>query len=69
MNDTRPPLTTSEAAAYLGVSAVTVQRWIRAGKLHAVRYPGGTLRIELADVERVRRGEAVKADNPEPAAS
>ncbi|HZO69371.1 MAG TPA: helix-turn-helix domain-containing protein [Kribbellaceae bacterium] len=61
MNDTRPPLTTSEAAAYLGVSAVTVQRWIRAGKIHAVRYPGGTLRIEAAEVERIRSGESAEA--------
>lgn len=61
MNDTRPPLTTTEAAAMLGVSAVTIQRWIRAGKIAAVRYPGGTLRIELAEVERIRNGQAVEA--------
>jgi excisionase family DNA binding protein len=40
-------------ADQLGVSRVTVYRWIRAGRLPAVRVGGGAYRISPADVDRM----------------
>ena len=39
-----------EVARLFGVSAETVGRWVRAGKLRAVRTPGGQLRFRESDV-------------------
>jgi len=54
-----PPLpavicTTAEAAELLGVSRLTVYRWIKAGKLDAGKY-GGTWRIFDAEIQRMKR--------------
>jgi excisionase family DNA binding protein len=43
----------SQAAALLGVSRVSVWRWIRAGRLPAARLGHRTVRIDRADVERL----------------
>src|SRR5450755_4309432 len=44
-----------EAAIRLGLNRVTVQRWIRAGKLPAEKAAGATgYRIKGADIERLR---------------
>ena len=39
-------LTAREVAELLGVSAETVLRWVRAGKLPAIRLPSGAIRFE-----------------------
>jgi excisionase family DNA binding protein len=44
-------MTVAAVAEELDVSARTVLRWIDAGKLEAIRLPGGRLRI--AEAERV----------------
>lgn len=46
-------LTTGQAARLLSVTPDTVLKWIRAGKLPAVRTAGGHHRIAAADVERL----------------
>ena len=44
-----------EAAAKLRLNRVTVHRWIRAGRLQAVKLPGSIgYRIRGADIERIR---------------
>jgi excisionase family DNA binding protein len=42
------PLTTREVAAYCGVSAVAVWKWIRAGKLPATRTAAGHYSVDRA---------------------
>ena len=52
------PMDTTEAAAKLGVSTETVRRWVRQGRLKAIRI-GRTMVLARADVERFsipRRG-------------
>ena len=44
-------LTAREVADLLGVSTESVLRWTRAGKLPAIRLPGGALRYRDADLE------------------
>jgi excisionase family DNA binding protein len=39
-------LTAREVSELLGVSAETVLRWVRAGKLPAIRLPSGALRFD-----------------------
>ena len=46
--------TQTEAAQHLGVSEVTVWRWIRDGKLTAYRI-GREVLIEKAELEKMRR--------------
>ena len=46
-------LTHKEAAAILGVSIMTVWRWVRDGKLHAVRI-GDYTYISRSAVEKVK---------------
>jgi excisionase family DNA binding protein len=45
-------LTAAEAAERLGFSPETVLRWIRQGKLPAIRTPTGRIRIREGDLER-----------------
>jgi excisionase family DNA binding protein len=47
-------LTTREAAAQLRVNWETILRWIRAGKMPAVKLPGGALRIDPEQVDGLR---------------
>lgn len=42
-------LTVQGAANYCLVSGITVRRWIRDGRLSAIRLPSGHYRIDLAD--------------------
>ena len=54
----RPPvslLTPAEAAAVLHVDANTLARWSKAGKLSAVRTPGGHRRYLASEVARLVR--------------
>lgn len=48
-------LTMRQAAGYLAVSYWTVRNWVEAGKLRAVRLPGGgrLLRIEITELDRL----------------
>jgi 8-oxo-dGTP diphosphatase len=58
-------LTTTEAAKLLGVDRSTVTRYVRLGKLPAVRLPSGHARIRRADVDRVLRdGVDVEQERP-----
>jgi molybdopterin-binding protein len=63
-------LTLGEAAAALGVSADTLRRWERAGKLRAARDAQGRRRVSRAEVERLsktprrhRTGDSFSARN------
>ncbi|HEX2173430.1 MAG TPA: helix-turn-helix domain-containing protein, partial [Dehalococcoidia bacterium] len=49
----RDYLNISQAAALLGVSRVSIWRWIRAGHLPAARLGHRTTRIKRADLELV----------------
>jgi excisionase family DNA binding protein len=54
----RPYVTTTEVAAALGVERQTVARWIRTGKLRAIRIRVGQrsiYRIEVAEVRAFAR--------------
>ena len=44
-------LTPGEVAAQFGVSAKTVARWAKAGKVMVIHTPGGHRRYPKADVE------------------
>jgi len=46
-------LTTGEVAKRLQVSRMTVDRWIRGGKLRAIRYPSGRYKVPESEVERI----------------
>jgi molybdopterin-binding protein len=66
----RPDLTIGEAAKELGVSADTLRRWDRAGKLHTERDERNRRRVPRAEVERLRHaprrhmtGDAFSARN------
>jgi len=49
-------MTVKEAAAFLGVSDVTLRRWDRAGKLPARRHPMNDYRLYARkDLERLKR--------------
>jgi hypothetical protein len=43
---------TGEAAKLLGVSFITVKRWIYAGKIKAIKTPGGHYRIPDSEIQR-----------------
>ena len=44
-------LTAREVGEVLGVSTETVLRWVRQGKLPAIRLPGGAIRFREQEVE------------------
>ena len=50
-------LSIGEVADLFGVNVSTIRRWDDAGKLHAIRTPGGQRRFDRAEVERVLRGD------------
>jgi len=57
---TKDDLTTTEAAALLNRSEVTLRRWIVAGTL-AARRVGNRILVKRADVENLLAGEPGKA--------
>jgi excisionase family DNA binding protein len=44
-------LTAREVAERLGLSTETVLRWVRQGKLPALRLPSGTIRFQQNDLD------------------
>ena len=46
-----PLLTARDVAERLGVSAETVLRWVRDGKLPAIKLPGGAIRVREDEIE------------------
>ena len=54
--DRKEDLTLGEAAKALGVSADTLRRWERAGKLRATRDPQGRRRVSQAELKRLSKG-------------
>lgn len=50
----------TEAQRALGVSYWTVLRWIRQGRLQAIRLPSGQLRVAKADVLQMREPIATR---------
>ncbi len=51
-------LTSAEAAKAGHVSKITIHRAVKAGKLKALRTPGGHFRFRRADVEALLSAEA-----------
>lgn len=51
VNATRTPVGIGAAAEHHGVSTATVRRWIKAGRLPAMRLPSGVYRIRIADLD------------------
>ena len=50
-------LTINEAAKYLNVSKITLQRWDKNGKLPAIKTAGGHRRYKLSDLEKFNQTE------------
>jgi excisionase family DNA binding protein len=48
-------LRTGEVAKRLQVSIKTVERWAKQGKIRAIEYPSGQIRIPESEVERIWR--------------
>jgi excisionase family DNA binding protein len=47
------PLTSQQAADYVGVHVDTIKRWAADGKVRALRTPGGWWRFAAADLDAV----------------
>jgi excisionase family DNA binding protein len=60
-------LTAREVAEMLAVSTETVLRWVRQGKLPAIRLPGGAIRFREADIDRCLKGWATPGRGVSPA--
>src|SRR6476646_5732170 len=58
--------TVSEAASLLGVSRVTVWRWIRDGKIQAERLGHRTVRIRRTDLNRLMSPDNVRSAHRQP---
>jgi excisionase family DNA binding protein len=52
----------SEAAEYLGVSALTLRNWERQAKLRAFRTPGGHRRFRKSDLDVILGPDAKSTD-------
>lgn len=46
-------ISAAEAARRMGVNKSTMTRWIAAGKVPAIRTPGGQWRVRAIDVDRL----------------
>lgn len=47
-----------DVAKAMNVSVATVRNWERAGKITAIRTPGGQRRFTRSEIDRVRSGAA-----------
>ena len=54
-------LTSSEVCDYFKIASTTLGRWRQAGKIIALRTPGGKLRFRETDVQKALKEEAVPA--------
>jgi excisionase family DNA binding protein len=50
--DRRPPMSTQQAADYLGVSKSTIRRWVREGRLTNHKLGHRTVRYHPEDLDR-----------------
>lgn len=50
-------LSIPEASKQFRVAPSTVRRWVKSGRLKAIRLPSGRAKIAQADVEAIMRGE------------
>jgi excisionase family DNA binding protein len=48
-----------EASLILNVDRRTIWKWIREGKLQAIKLPGGQYRIPEGEIVKILRGERV----------
>ncbi len=53
MNEDDELMRTGKACKLLGISYITINRWIHAGRLPAIRLPGGEFRIRQSDIDRL----------------
>jgi excisionase family DNA binding protein len=65
MNETREYITTTEAAALLGVTAGRVRQWIVAGRLASIR-PGRDRLVRRADVVALQSRRTQPGPVPDP---
>ena len=54
-------LSIPQASERFRVSASTVRRWVKAGRLQAVVMPSGRAKIRKADVEAILAGDQAEA--------
>lgn len=64
MIDDSELMTSAEVGHILHVDPKTVTRWNNAGKLRAIRTPGGHRRYWRADINALLRGEKPPAGQP-----
>lgn len=57
MASNRTLLSIPEASERLGVSPATGRRWVKDGKLPAIKLPGGRAKVRRADVDAILAGE------------
>lgn len=68
MNDTLNPVTSSPrlkltaAAAALGISYRGLCGWVKSGRIRVIRVSPRMIYVEIAEVERVLRGEPVAVE-------
>ena len=55
MEDAMADLKPVEVATMCGVTAATVVRWIRQGRIAAIQLPGGLYRIPSSEIPRIKR--------------
>ncbi len=55
-------LTIAQAATFLGIHHITVRRMISSGELKAYRYGPRVIRIDRADLDKLRRPVTTLAD-------
>lgn len=56
-----PHVPVPAAAATISVTPATVYRWIRTGQLRAYRYGPRSIRVDLAELRAVGRGDTATA--------
>lgn len=54
-------LTIQQVADIFHVTRKTVYNWINAGRLRVIRI-GGVLRVQQAEIDRIKRGEPIAGD-------
>jgi len=65
MENLKDYMTVKEAANYLGVSADTLRRWDRSGKVKAIRHPVNRYRLYLRDeLAEVLKNLRLQAKDP-----